>query len=172
MCMHVVYILHTYFTEIFILRMLLKIFFTVMKWFLCFPKSQSKIEMDRWWSDFTLTFWRNEKVNHLVKIILWYKQCVHLAYILHRDIYPVNGVMLLQIMCNNCVSMLYIHLAYILLEYIAEIYHCDDVSNTWFADVSSVYIMCIQCVIKLCTSLHDYITELSISIYLYIYISL
>ena len=60
-CMHVVYILHTYFTEIFIQRMLLKIFFTVMKWFLCFPKSQSENEMDRWWSDFTLTFGEMKK---------------------------------------------------------------------------------------------------------------
>ena len=110
-----------------------KYFFKVKMIFIS-PKSQSKIEIKPPWNDFTLTFWRNEKVNHLVKIILWCKQCVCMLYTsclntLQRY-YSVNGVMLLQIMCNNCVSMLYIHLAYILLEYIAEIYHCDDVRNT------------------------------------------
>ena len=47
-----------------------KYFFKVKMIFIS-PKSQSEIEIKPPWNDFTLTFWRNEKVNHLAKIISW-----------------------------------------------------------------------------------------------------
>ena len=84
--------------------------YTAVEMILCFPKSQSENEMDRWWFDFTLTFWRNEKVNHLAKIISWCKQCVHLAWIHCRDI-------TMWIECKQGCSVLYVcclHAAYIL----------------------------------------------------------
>ena len=58
--------------------------FTVMKWFLCFLKSQSEIEMDWRWFDFTLTFWRNEKVNYFCEnIFVVQTSCLNILY---RDI--------------------------------------------------------------------------------------
>ena len=50
---------------------------------------------------FYFDFWRNEKVNHLVKIISWCKQCVHLAWIHRRDI-------TLWIECKQGCSVLYV----------------------------------------------------------------
>ena len=46
-----------------------QIIFTKMIYFSCFPKSQSKIISRSIHFNFTLTFWRNEKVNHLCKNI-------------------------------------------------------------------------------------------------------
>ena len=67
--------------------------FSKWKWFSCFPKSQSEIEMDRWWFDLTLTFWRNENWNDLAKI---FSCCVinmrtHSVHTLQSNIL-VNGM--------------------------------------------------------------------------------
>ena len=71
------------------LWMVLKIFFTMMKWFLCFLKSQSKIKLGSVRFDFTLTFWRNEKVNYFCEnIFVVYTSCLHTS----QRYYPVNGV--------------------------------------------------------------------------------
>ena len=134
MCMHVVYILLELLHRDIILQMLLKIFFTVMKWFLCFLKSQSKIEMDRWWFDFTLTFWRNEKVNHLAKIISWCKQCVHLAWIHCRDI-------TMWIECKQGCSVCCLHTQCIHLACIHN-YKVNDLLESWLTIIITVQNFC------------------------------
>ena len=101
--------------------MLLKIFFTVMKWFLCFPKSQSKIKPGSVRFKFTLTFWRNENWNDLVKIISW---CIHLAWIHCRDIIMWIGYK------QGCMCCLYI----------AEWYPCDDGMSLFIHLVCTVWI--------------------------------
>ena len=71
--------------------------FSKWKWFSCFPKSQSEIEMDRWWFDLTLTFWRNEKWNDLAKIfsccvINMHTHSVHIVRISSQGNIIVNGM--------------------------------------------------------------------------------
>ena len=113
------------------------------KMILCFSKSQSENEMDWPWNDFTLTFWRNEKVNHLVKIILWCKQCVHLAWIHCRDITLwiecKQGCSVLYVCCMCVVYALHtrcVHLACI------HNYKVNDLLESWLTIIVTVQNFC------------------------------
>ena len=63
--------------------------FTMMKWFYVSWKVKVKLFQCWWWSDFTLTFWRNEKVNYFCEnIFVVYTSCLHTS----QRYYPVIGV--------------------------------------------------------------------------------
>ena len=113
-CIHAVY---THRRDI-ILWMVLKIFSRWWNDFYVSWKVKVKLFQCWWWSDFTLTFWRNEKVKSFCEnIFVVYTSCLHTS----QRYYPVNGVNKLYeytIICFAGVRKVYttcIYTAYTLL---------------------------------------------------------
>ena len=126
-----------------VITLLLKIFSRCWNDFYVSQKVKVKMKWIDLGMNFTLTFWRNEKVNHLVKIISWCKQCVHLAWIHCRDITLwiecKQGCSVLYVCCMCVVYALHtrcVHLACI------HNYKVNDLLESWLTIIVTVQNFC------------------------------